>query len=235
MNNHPFHRFIELINFDQSACALLEKNAQLEKEIADMGRQINEIEEQQVKNHRAVIEAHKTVDRMELETKELHQKEQDKKAKLSQLTHYKESASLQREIDQIQAQQHEQEDELLQAWHLLEVAVKEKERTDKLAAEKRAHVLEELERKKQEKETIINELLVYEKSREEYKHGVPQEWLEKYESMRPRVANPVVPVEGTHCSACFHELSHQEIIRLERGALLECKLCFRFLYHNKLL
>ena len=59
---------------------------------------------------------------------------------------------------------------------------------------------------------------------------VPHEWLEKYEMMRSRVADPVVQVTQNSCGACYQMLTNQDLVRARHGALMQCKKCFRLLY-----
>src|SRR5260221_635295 len=59
---------------------------------------------------------------------------------------------------------------------------------------------------------------------------VPQEWLDKYASMRSKVENPVVPVAGDSCSACYYMISAPDLQALRRQKLVQCKDCYRFLY-----
>ena len=60
--------------------------------------------------------------------------------------------------------------------------------------------------------------------------GIPEEWLEKYSIMRTRVPNPIVSVKNGSCSACFHALTQQDMLNLQRRKLLQCRDCYRFLY-----
>ena len=235
MNNHPFHRFIALIDFDQTVLGLCDRQTKIAHEIAHVERQLVGQEEQYVQSQRLAIEARKAVDLIELEMKELDQQEKDKKRKLEHLSNYKESRAFQTEIDQLRRAQHDLEESLLHAWHTLEVREREKEECAGKHAENKIKLQAEIEKKQQELASIKGELAIHSHQREEYKKAIPQEWLDKYEAMRLRVADPVVPVEGDTCSACFHELLHQDIMRLTRGALLECKFCFRFLYHKNIL
>jgi len=235
MNNHPFHRFIALIDFDQTVLGLLDKQTQIAHEVTYLERQLVGQEEQCADSQRSAIEARKAVDLIELEMKELDQQEKDKKRKLEHLANYKESRALQSEIDQLRQAQYELEESLLHTWHVLESCEHKKEEQTLQYAAQKIQVHAEIEKKQQELASIKAELVLHSHQREEYKKAIPQEWLDKYEAMRLRVSDPVVRIEGDTCSACFHELLHQDIMRLARGALLECKLCFRFLYHKNIL
>lgn len=235
MNSHPFHNFIELIDFDQAVHALLQKQKDIAEEIKQLHQQKTVEDELYAHAQRAFAEARKTVDILEREMKELVQEEKDKKKKLDQITHYKESQVLQREIDHLRSEQHKREDALLHAWHTLESCERAKNEQHKKHTEYIEQLRVSLNKIQHEQTEIGDALAVHEAQREEQQKNIPEEWLQKYEAMRLRVTDPVVPIENNNCSACFHELSSQEIIRLSHGALLECKLCFRFLYHKNIL
>jgi predicted nucleic acid-binding Zn-ribbon protein len=235
MNNHPFHSFIELINFDASLHALYKKQETIAQEINTIKRNSTAQEATITHVKHAVVEARKAVDRVELEMKALDQQEQEKKKRLNQLSNYKESQAITREIEQLRLKQHELEETLLAAWHTLELRERERDIQEKKYQEAQLAVAAELQNKQKEQESIARELESYAPQRAEKKQHIPHEWLEKYEAMRLQVNDPVVPVEHNSCSACFHTLSPQELTRLKRGALIECKACFRFLYDKAIL
>jgi len=60
--------------------------------------------------------------------------------------------------------------------------------------------------------------------------GIPEEWIEKYNLMGQKVTDPVVTIEHGSCNGCFQQLVNQDLVRARRGALLQCKKCFRLLY-----
>lgn len=232
MSNHPFHQFLELVTFDQAVHGLLQKQEACIREIAHIESHMREQDDVCVQFQRSATDARKVVDSCELEMKTLECKQKELKSKLHHVANYKESASLQKEIERVGAEQHGLEDALLKAWNKLETAEREKDEQCKKVAEHKQQAIAELDKKRHEQSVLKEELKAHESQRDEKKIGIPEEWLQKYETMRLLVTNPIVPVEADSCSACFHELSHQELIRLTRGALLECKVCFRFLYHK---
>lgn len=232
MSNHPFHQFLELVTFDQAVHGLLQKQEACKKEITQIERRMQEQDDVCAQFQRSATDARKVVDSLELEMKTLESKQKEVRSKLEHVVNYKESVSLQKEIERIGVQQHDLEDALLRAWNKLETAEREKNEQCRKVEAKKQEASAELEKTHQEQDAVMAELKTHESQREEKKRGIPEEWLQKYETMRLLVTNPIVPMESDSCSACFHELSHQELIRLTRGALLECKVCFRFLYHK---
>jgi predicted nucleic acid-binding Zn-ribbon protein len=60
-----------------------------------------------------------------------------------------------------------------------------------------------------------------------------EELVSRYETMKQRIANPVVPVLKESCSGCFYPLSPAEIGTISKGQLGTCKSCYRLLYITK--
>jgi hypothetical protein len=90
MSDHPFLRFIDLVNFDQKLHSLEnEKNSNI-AEINALKKQEEEQAHHLEDMNKRVFQAKKRVDEQELEMKVLDQKEKDKKKKLENLSDYKE-------------------------------------------------------------------------------------------------------------------------------------------------
>jgi predicted nucleic acid-binding Zn-ribbon protein len=230
MNETPFHGFIDLIAFDQELhqIELAINSLEQERKKQQLEEQRLEQELEQVK--RLWINAKKAVDDVELQTKELEQKEQLKKKRIDSATNHREYQSLKAEIEALGVQQQNLEKELLAAWHVLEQTaknyeLKKSEHETRLADLKKA---EQATTEQQQQLTLeLNNKL---KERPAKEKIVPIEWLEKYAVMRSRVVDPVVPVINGHCSSCVYKVSEQDMIMLGRNKLLQCKDCYRFLY-----
>jgi len=235
MNNHPFQNFIALVTFDQQVHDLIAKQNSIAQDIVVIGQQLAHDEEQLTHNKKMILEAKKMVDMVELDIKTLDQKEKRTKKKLDQLVNYKESEALQRELEQLASKQYAVEETLLQAWHVLEKVERADSEYQKLYAQRKIDSIVLLEQKEHAQQAIKATIKQHEYEREQRQTGIPEEWLRKYDMMRLQVSNPVVMVEGDSCGACFHELSKQEMMKLRHGALLECKVCFRFLYDKNIM
>src|SRR5690606_7467940 len=120
MENHPFLRFINLVNFDQKLQSLENQKIVLQNEIAAVKQQENESLRDIQDMHNRVFQLKKQVDVQELEMKVLDQKEKDKKKHLENLADYKDYQAIKSEIENIQRLQYEQEKNVLDAWHQLE-------------------------------------------------------------------------------------------------------------------
>lgn len=230
MNEHSFQQFINLVQFDQQIHLLETEILKIDREIdsiKDYDKRVNSELEVAKLN---IIQLKKQVDILELEMKSLDQQEKEKKLLFENVSNYKEHQSIKTEIEAIQKLQLNQEQDILKAWNSLESAqasfeVKKRE-TSALLVEHQS----QLQEKQTKHSTLVNELSVFTAQRHEKERTVPQEWLEKYSVMRARVADPVVPIEHQSCSVCFQLITNQDIIRAKKGALLQCKGCFRLLF-----
>lgn len=230
MSDHPFSSFIDLITLDQKIRTTHDQITGFKKGMQENTDQKNELVARfdQFKNH--VRELRKMVDEQELEMKDLDQKEKEKKSRLDQSENAKEYQALKKEIEHLKHAQHDAEAKLLGIWNKLEVAQKELQDQQTNFDTKLEEIHAKISEKQQKIDQLQKELDVFKKERPNKEIGVPEEWLEKYTHMRMQVADPVVPVMRGGCSACFYTITDQELLRLKRRALVQCKGCFRLLY-----
>ncbi len=230
MNERPFRVFIDLVNFDQEIGGIEAEIIKIEQEMAQLKLKQEANRQELDKTKDNVFELRKLVDAHELEMKSLDQQEKEKKVLLDNPANYKEYQSIKIEIDNIHQLQLAQEKEVLDAWDKLEAAqrvAQEKQKEYDQKTQEFSTAEQELEQKlssmRQDLEARIEQ-------RPEKEKRVPDEWLEKYSVMRARVPDPVVPIVQNSCSSCFYIVTGQEVIRAKRGALVQCKGCYRLLY-----
>jgi predicted nucleic acid-binding Zn-ribbon protein len=230
MSDHPFLRFIDLVNFDQKIHSLETEKKSILSATASLKNQEEEYARDLDEMNKRVFQLKKKVDEQELEMKSLDQKEKDKKQRLERLADYKEYQAIKAEIEAIQQMQVDREQLVLDAWHQLENAQHSLQKKTK----EHEVLLQQLHEKMQELETkaahLSDEIANLTTQRAGKETNVPAEWLEKYTMMRARVPDPVVEIFHQSCSACSHLITQQEMIRAKRGALLQCQNCYRLLY-----
>lgn len=234
MSEHPFKTFINLITFDQEINSIEKEIITARASIAHLQEEIKHID---VRLETARLKAHdarKAVDALELEVQELEVQEKFKKRQLETLSNYKEYQSLKNEIERLMAKQNELEQKVLDAWNVLEVTNKEFELVKHASEQQKQELLHNVEQKKQTIQALEQSLKMHHEQRPAKEQQVPAEWLEKYAVMRSRVADPVVPVQNGSCTACFYDVSDQDMISLKRKKLLQCKGCYRLLYSTEL-
>lgn len=231
---NPFNRFIDLINFDQKLhvhdIAIQQhqqKIEQLEERKAEIDTHFSSVRQQ-------LHDAQKLVDEKELEMKDLEAQESDKKAAMDRVSNQKEYQSIKHELELIASKQLALEEVLVDAWNQLETTRKRVSESEKEYQSALQKIDEEIAKEKEALGNVRNVLQRESELRAEKESLVPEEWLEKYGRMRSQVEDPVVQVVDGSCSSCFHPVTGQDLILLNRNKLLQCKACYRFLYNKNL-
>lgn len=174
----------------------------------------------------------KNVDLEELNAKDLKEKQKSKQELLNKTASSKEYKAVEREIKLLTSQEIELEDTLIKAWHKLESSKKtldvEKENTEK----KTLQLKEGIEAQKKALEDLTASEVERKEKRQQATEVIPKEWLTKYERMKHKVSNPIVPVVGSSCSACYYSILRHDLQKLKKGGVVPCRSCYRFLYYD---
>ncbi|MGE0010083.1 MAG: zinc ribbon domain-containing protein [Candidatus Babeliales bacterium] len=233
VNESPLQKLIELVKFDQKILVLEHSLNSLENEVAQHEQEIS-----QIQHHLDVAKQHmratrKIVDEKELRMKELDQMEKDAKKRLELVQGQREYESGMKQIKSIQKEQQDFEEQLLESWKQFEHA--QAQYTDKLQfVNDKTKELNDLVSSQSIKiEELKKEIALQSKDRPVMELSIPEDLIAKYQVMRKRVKDPVVPLEHGSCSACFYHVLQQDLISIQRGALKQCHNCFRFLYYPK--
>lgn len=229
-NSAPFQKFIDLIKFDQQIIASHKKIATLKKEIEQLQNQKQDLANSLETTKKDLISAEKEVHLQELRMSELNEREENKKKLLQETSDEKTYHAIKREIENIKRSQNVYENELVHSWNKLEQLKKEDENIKNNINIKLAEFDNLIADKNKELENLASEIKLHSEQRKDKTKDIPQEWLDKYNVMYLQVSNPVVPVIGQSCSACFHDVTRQDYLDLKKRKLLQCKGCFRLLY-----
>lgn len=235
MKEFPFHTFLNLVTFDRTIAVLEETIERKEAQLEQVQQQLQAHEQLQQQLKTAEHTAQKAVDLQELDVKTLDIRIAKIKYNLDNVANPKEYASLSKELAKAQLEQQELETSLLDAWHTLEASQRDVQRSQSTYREQQAEITAQLAALQQEINGCDEQMAALLAQRAEKQVGIPEEWLQKYEMMRNRITDPVVPIADKNCSGCAYVLSEQDLMRLSNRALLQCKHCFRFLYDPKLL
>lgn len=231
MNQSPLKQLIELVKFDQQILAIEHSVASFEVEVAQLEGEVTQMEHQLEVTTQHKRTMRKAVDANELRMKELDQQERDTKKKLDAVQNQREYEPLIKQMKTLQKTQHEFEEELLDSWKQFEIAKKQYEQKKEYVEQKVKLLDAQIHEKMQSIEKLKTQIQELSKGRPAKEASIPAELIEKYQVMRKRVSDPVVPVQQASCSACFYLIAQQDLISIQRGALKQCRNCFRFLYH----
>lgn len=228
----PISRLIELVSFDQRYLALKNELAKLQ---VSLDADNNELQLCQAALYRAdeqLKTGKQEVDQQELAMKILDESLKEKRKKLDGVSNPREYQALTKEIERIKQEQEQMEEALVEVWRKLDHAQEEKKAKQELCTKKIAELDVVIKEKMQAIESKLQEIKNCEEERAQKVTTIAQELLSKYETMYHQVPNPIVPVKNGNCSACFYNVIQQDLADLRRGKLLQCKDCFRLLYHE---
>jgi predicted nucleic acid-binding Zn-ribbon protein len=177
--------------------------------------------------------AQKNANLNELTVKELKESEDAKRARLDTVSNQKEYKGFEKEIENLSRQRSIQEEQVVKQWFAVDALKKEIETQEqtigKTATEKehditvKQEIIKELEAK----------LIATTQARAVALNLLPKEWITQYERMKNSVADPMVPVLGTSCSACFYAIPHQDVTKVKKGNVIICRNCYRFLFYDE--
>ncbi len=225
---------IELVELDQ-------RIAQLTKELVELTVKRAHLEDEKAQVIGEVDAAHKKahdlqvkIDGLELELKSLEQRQGRTKEKLLTVGSQKELDSLRHEEESLEKQREEFDDQGLVLLLDLEQAQKD---AAFLKAEqpKKVQVMQaELDELDDRSAHVKKMVVVYTEQRLTSVSGVPDDFLEVYDTMMKRMADPVVCIIKDACSGCSTELRSSERAKARAGEFVSCQGCYRIIYLYKL-
>lgn len=230
MNQEYSHQLIQLVQYDQETNELMQKLAQYENEVVQFQQEIKEGMQQGEKIQAELRADKKAVDSYELSIRESEAKEGAEKELLDRVRNQKEFKSVRAELDVIIQKRLNDEESLVAAWNRYENAEKKVKEFERDWSRRKEEFETEIEKRQNQLSELKTVLQKRDVERKALTAKVDSEWLEKYESMRLRVPNPLVLLDDGGCSACFYPVSNQDRRSIQSGKLLQCKGCYRFLY-----
>jgi len=223
----------KILLLDQEEETIRSEAKKVREEIAEGNEMIPKIESTANEIKGSVIDAKKHVDRQELNATELNDRLKSKLEKKDAVKNQKEYLAIEKEIQAISEQQSELDEVLIKAWHNLEECQeKEKNEVPKLEEDIR-RIKSEISEKEISVTSFEEKLNEVDKKKKEHEEQIPQEWIAKYQRMKKKVANPIVPVISKSCSSCYYSVPPQDMNSLKRNAILPCRSCYRLLYYDK--
>lgn len=178
------------------------------------------------------LEEKRNIAQQESTAKELKELETEKKSLLEKTTNPKEQKAAEKEFKNVLQKRMEQDDLLIKTWHSAEEKEKHLEKAKNESAEQIRQLQEGIETQKQLLAALHTEKSDLDQKRLEAIKLIPKIWLDKYENMRNKVQDPIVPVIGGSCSACYYTVLRQDLNQLKKAGVLPCRNCYRFLYFD---
>ncbi len=230
MTENPFEAFVALAQSDAAIIKHKKQQLAIDQEIQNLVKQKESLIKQREDAKNALHTLRKEVDKQERALKETDQTIAQKNRRLQEVNSPKEYASVQQELEKLHQQKNEGDEALLALWQNYEELQKKGVDQEKNTGQQLQQQIEHVAAREQQLISIKHDIENIQAQRASREQTVPAEWLEKYRRMQQRIENPVVPVTNGNCSACFYQVSQQDLMSLSRHKILECKNCFRLLY-----
>jgi len=230
MSVTPFQKLLALVALDATIMAKRAEYDAIQKTIDQEYLILDELETLQEQHERTVNDARIAVDALELSMQSMQQKESKKKKLIDVANNLKEFNSAKAELAAVQEELVAQEEELLAAWNTLEHAQKALaafNTTYQARHDVIQNTIADYRLKISAVESSISDILI---ERPTCQAQVPEEWLSQYNLMHASVTEPIAPFIDDACSVCFSPSPSQLAGRINKGAILPCKGCFRLLY-----
>lgn len=224
---------IDLITFDQKIYDIESASHKEKASISNLEEQLEALQTDLTTAQEKLNAAKKEVKQYETSMKEYDEKEKEKTLQLDGVSSDSEYKAIKKEIDYCKQQQHELEKHLVSAWNKLEQAEKVFEVSRSDIEKKSQELTEEIEKHKQELNSINSQAEQLKSERRPQEEGIPEEWLEKYNMIKSQNSNPLSYVVQDTCSSCFYPLTAQDLLDLDRKKLIQCRECYRFLYRKE--
>lgn len=230
MSTTPFQKLLALVALDAAITAKRVERDAIQKLIDQEYHALDELEKLEQQHEQAVHDARKAVDVLELAMKTVQQRENKKKKLIDVANNLKEFNSAKAELATVQEDLLAQEEGLLVAWNSLEQAQKHLEAFNATYHSRIDGFQKTIAEYSKEFAQISSAIQEIEAEKPECQAKVPEEWLLQYNQMHASVAEPVAPFIDDACSVCFSPCPSQWAGRINKGAILPCKGCFRLLY-----
>ncbi len=178
----------------------------------------------------AAKQAKKDLDELTLQSRELSARENTIRTRINDVTDERSYNALTKELESIMDRLEALERGLAQCQEALITS------QDKLTAiaesipEKIQQLQDGLATQRETKESLEARRKECGEKREGRAAIVPPEWLAKYNRMKSRVADPIVPISNTSCSACYYAVTQRDLALVKNEGVIPCRNCYRFLY-----
>ena len=233
VNNQKLQNFIDLVTFDQNLINLESLIAKSKQTIVTLKQELESLEKKYDDKALKKKEIKKQLDLQELQVKELQEKEKHQVSVVEKAASSKQYDAASNELENLKINRDQQETKLMQLWNMHETIEKDLQVLQNSQIEKKSQIQTSITEEQESLQKLEHDLQEQNKKRQAIIDTVPSEWIELYEHMRGKVANPVVPVSQDSCSGCFYLISSKDLQFLREDQLVQCKDCYRFLYFDK--
>ncbi len=182
-----------------------------------------------LKNELATTEKRRRKDELELAAAEAHYKERE--AKLYAIKTNKEYQAAVKEITEAKRANREREDRILQAMEAIENLTQKIAQQESAIADKDAEYEKKLAELDKRSSALEDEITRFDARRPELLDRLDKAVLRRYDHIRSRYPDALVPIMGGVCSGCSMNIPPQLTIEVMKGKdFKSCPSCHRLIY-----
>lgn len=232
MSTPLWQKLMSLVTTDKETQALFRQIDSLKKEIDSREKAKKQLSSQLSEYRQNYDEQAKAIRNIEASIEDLATLEQKKRNEEAAVFQQKALDALHKELATITSARNDYENELLSAWHSYDQLKEKLSQSEKSYTSHCALYDKEIEALNNEIQTLQKTIASQESEHTRKVQDLPQEWIDRYNHMKNRVENPLVPLYQKSCSACFYHVLPQDLARIQRNAILSCRNCYRYLYND---
>ena len=223
----------DLVDFDKNIFKLKDEIDSIKNAANKDSEQIPKLKISLDSKKQVLLQLQKNIDSLEIDAKFFDEEEKTKRARLENIKNQKEYSALEFEMEHARKNRIKIENKITEFWYQLEQLKNEYENEQSIVVQKEEQFAKDLSAKQSQIQDLIIQVNVLNEKRKSISDKIPVEWLEKYERMKNKVEDPIVPVINGSCSACYYTVLHQDFLKLKKSGVLPCRNCYRFLYYDE--
>ena len=228
--NNPFLTFVTLVQNDQRIDAINESIEVTTKEISQIQKSIDDRLAEHATLEHLLHALRADIKDKELEDKRLQERDRTMRVQLESTGSTKEYIAIEHALTETVAQRRKIEESVFILWEKRDVLEATCREDKKMCEEFVVRMQGSCAQSKLRLQQLHTEHELLVSQRQALQDASPVEFVEKYDTMRKSVKNPVVSAINGICSGCSFQLQNPDLVLLKRHVLVPCKECFRLLY-----
>jgi predicted nucleic acid-binding Zn-ribbon protein len=231
-NKALWQRLKHLVECDKKITSLATDVASRKEDIALLLKQRVLLDGTLLDLKNNVTSCKKHADLLQLQATELKALEDHKQGLLDNVHGQKEYKALERELSILTLKRTKIDDELVSSWFAVEAAQKSYNEALEAQDSRIAALDTSIINQQHAIDADLKTIEELKAERLEAAALIPKEWMHRYDQMRNRVEDPIVPAGESSCTACFYTILRQDLTRLKTQGILPCRNCYRFMYYD---
>jgi uncharacterized protein len=227
-----WQKLIKLVELDKKVSTIKKDIQQIDENVLENQKKISNFDMNVEQSKEILSQKKKNTRSIELKINAIDEEEKDKKKKSDEIKDQKSYNALQKELSILSIERQDTEELLISAWNEVEALDKKIIQDEKKQQDEIKKLQDVIIEKQDKKKDLLEKEKAIILQRSEQASQVSSDWLTRYEKMRSKVENPIVPILDSSCSVCYYMILPQDLTRIKKGAVLHCRNCYRLIYYN---